>query len=463
MAGEDGHGPYQQDPFTHIVEIHFPGGITKLDFVHGRYMVQGLAQNFDEVLGDDLSSGGITLRDGATQRGWRVDNVGLDLRETDGSGRYTEVKGQAFLKNKTATPDKKNPGALNETLRNNYTLVLEFDWEDVLGHLQAESPGGFDDGFDVLYDIMYNVNRLTEEGLTISNAELIGFVEGIPAHDVTTTVNYFPVGGPGPYYDTGFTDASEAADFYFNYNPEVAGSIVNYKIKWDTGTIWMPAENFDLVGAPYGAGPATLYTDSLSPGGFDPDTGYPYGEVLSETLPPPHVTVDHIPAIEDDYPYTITPELAVFETNSASTMINGRIVGAAPDAMFETRAPITDGNLPAPYGRIRLAMTIDGNRLAASVNGGAVAGMTAPALFSRPYSAGTGSDGKPIEYYKIEPDPSHPFQKTYEAYFSFVGIVRCMWISRKKYKDADLIRMSQIKPLPLATDPKWKKMAGFDQ
>jgi hypothetical protein len=51
------------------------------------------------------------------------------------------------LKNKTATPDKSKPGALNEFTYLQYTIVFEFDWFDRKPIMESPLPNG--GGFEV--------------------------------------------------------------------------------------------------------------------------------------------------------------------------------------------------------------------------------------------------------------------------------------------------------------------------
>lgn len=394
--------PIALDPFTDIVAVHWPTkGITKLDFVGNRYMVRGLDQELADVLGDDLPNAIDPslppYHDGSVQRSWRTAD-GLDLRQYDDFGLRT-AGNKAYLKNKTATPDKKNPGALNEFLFIDGTVVMEFDWVDIVAALREQSPGGFADGFDVAYEIFTNANQVTGEFLTLGNAELM---------QQGTTATY------------------------------------------SNGSWQFPSAGGDLYGPP------VLHYEVDPPPGFLPPRplAIPEGQTLRFDFPPPD-ELFVVYAEYTDQPFTIVPELALYETGADSPPIDGRVLGGRPDDISGSIAPLTNGTLPAPYGRVRVAFTVNGTQMIASVNGGNPVILKGPALFTREpplNDAGTSQ----LTYFPIFPNPDAPTRKNYEAYFGFPGVVRCVWLYREQKTPASLKTLSVVKTLTPPDDPKWK-------
>lgn len=108
------------DTFAWISLVDFGDDLTKLDFVHNRYMVRGYAQKLEAVI---------------NQPDFRVPDVGLDLTLPEGVGSNI-----AGLKNHTSVPTRRHPGALNEFSRLNYTLVIEFDQVDLHARALANNP-----------------------------------------------------------------------------------------------------------------------------------------------------------------------------------------------------------------------------------------------------------------------------------------------------------------------------------
>lgn len=390
------------DMFTDIIAVHWPvNDVTKLDFVGHKYMVRGKIQDFEEVLGDDLGA-----RVGADQRALRTAD-GLDLRIFDSFGLSTGAN-RAYLRNKTDEPDKKNPGALNEFLRHDYTLVIEFDHEDVVAALNEQSPGGYPDGQDLAYEYLTTADQVAETYFTLGNTEKVG-----------------------PTTALGLTFGSWHWDVMLHDNIFDGDRLVELAL-WAAPTVELP----DVV--------PTGYVPPQPKSGLVPVHSYnkPVDEhfLIYEAL--------------TNQPLSIAPYMAAYEWTGEAPPIDGRMLGATPDLFNDSYAPFSNDTLPAPFGRVRMALTVDEERIIASINGSDPAFLNAPAFFSRPYS--TDILGNSLGYYKIEVDEAHPFQKNFETYFQFPGIVRCVWLYRKKKKDKVLKSLSTVRPLTPPDSPKWK-------
>jgi hypothetical protein len=131
---------YQLAPWNHIVAVHWPrkkNDVTKLDFVNDRYKVRGKIQAIDEV----ISNPEYRIADG--------DYAGLDLadglRSVPTHPLDIPASRAVYLKNKTPTPDKDNPGALNEFTFLNYTIVWEGDVIDRHATLMNQDESVLDD------------------------------------------------------------------------------------------------------------------------------------------------------------------------------------------------------------------------------------------------------------------------------------------------------------------------------
>lgn len=443
-----GRGPYQLDPFDHIVAIHFPHGpkaITKLDFVNNKYKVRGRSQSLEDVIGDE----GPGHQPAATQQSYRT-SAGLDLLRYDSFGLTIGQK-KAFLKNKVAVPTKLDPGALNEFLFLNSTMVIEFDWIDVPKILNLQGAGGgFPSGVDVNYEILSSVNVGAGEFFTVGTAELQQFVAGVPAHDVVDTVPYNKYAGP--YYSTGFSDpaAADAAFDAFNGPAGPHGTIGEYFML--DGMVYAHANAFTAIGYPFSEPAAWLWF-----------SGFAADFIFAIDKPADLVFTTHVEEIPDGEPYTMVPNLAVYELGAGSPPIDGRIIGAVADPNGSYAPMIDSGSsaqLPAPYGRVRIAVTMRAEKLIASVNGGDPVSMTHAPLFSTPRVP---PEGKSYFEAKTLGGVTSPLYRNYEVYFNLPGIVRCVWLFRKPKPDNQLKTMSVVQPLPARNSPKWDNPPGGDQ
>lgn len=398
------------DMFTTLIAVHWPeNDITKLDFVGNRYMVRGKDQDFEDVLGDEAENMDSGWTPGATQRSWRTED-GLDLRMYDDFGLSTGAK-KAYIKNKIPEPTKKTPGALNEFLFLNSTVVMEFDWVDVVAAIREQSgPGSFPDGWDAIYDVMTNAAVADDQYLTLTNTEKQLDRDGLVIASMFWSYSY-----------TGASYIDEAGVEFRQY---VAVSHFEIGTEADWG----------------GAVPAPGW-------GTDP---------FYNNFFPNVETAWYIFGSPPEGPYTIQPELALYELGDDSPPIDGRIIGAHPDIEVGSYAPMTsgDGTLQAPYGRVRIAFNYGPKTLAASVNGGDVVSLPGDPLFTRqPPMNETGTDR--LKYFPVEDYLGGNF-RTYEVFWSFPGIVRCVWLYRKRKKDKALKALSVIRDLTPPDSPKWK-------
>lgn len=396
------------DMFTTLIAVHWPDNeITKLDFVGDRYMVRGKDQDLDEVLGDELSSPGHRA-DGATQRSWRTVE-GLDLRSYNEFG-LTIAQNKAFLKNKIPVPTKKNPGALNEFLYLSSTLVIEFDWIDVVATMNAQTGGGFPDGIDVLYEMFMSADRTNDRYFNMTNCVKQGT-------------------GTGTFL------GSHAWEFPATGNSMVnEGGITLYE--------WGPPVSTGLDESEWPYPP---------PGPLACNIGETTFAVI-QPAPEPYT----FRGSPHEGPYTIIPELSVHEWDGDAPPIDGRIVGGMPDpnGSYNPMSP-GGGPLPAPYGRHRIAMTMDDDHIAVCLDGGPIIKLGGVPLFDMPREPPVDTSG--VAHYKYFPITEiSTTHKSYEAYFSFPGIVRCVWLYRKKKKDKELRKFSTVRTLTPPDSPKWK-------
>lgn len=396
------------DPWTYPIAVHWSRGITKLDFVHDHYMVRGKIQGRADVLGDTHG----TIRDAEEQRSWVTLGQGLDLRTFDSGGDISANARRAYLRNKTAEPDRDNPGALNEFLRLGYTVVIEFDWVDIPAALAASNPGAYGNGVDAVYDIMTSADRLNTELLVLSSVERL-----IEYTSDTTTIWH----GYWHYVDNGFPQGSEEVRYTAVWVDEIADPSGEYSGRGD------PAYGYAPFWAPW----------------------RPADESWSNTG---SVT-------EQDY--VMVPQVSAYEWDQATTRINGRIIGAMPDVYNDSTVPmqVADAGvrLAAPFGRVRMAVTATKNRLAASVNGGDPIQLQRPPLFTMPRPYPTDESGIQLTYFPIGNDPNFPtLQKTYEVFFHLPGFVRCVWLYREPRLPSQLKKLSVIRPLVEPDHPAWK-------
>lgn len=395
------------DMFTTIIAVHWPDNdITKLDFVGHRYMVRSKDQEYEDVLGDGRDDG-LNWTPPAEQRSWRTD-AGLDLRIFDSFGLSTGVR-TAYLKNKTAEPDKKNPGALNEFLYNvNRTMVMEFDWVDVVAAVEEQSPGGHPDGLDLLYDLFMSADVVNSQYWEISNTERQQDRE----QRTVASMHWVYVWTGAHYGAVPVFDIGTEADWGGSYPP--------------------PRQAVEILPSNYPI-----------PG--DAPDDYPYPE-----------TSWYLYGSVPNGPYTIQPELAVYDFSvPPAPPPNGRIIGANVDTAHDSYAPMTrgDGILPAPYGRVRIAINLGDEDMAVSVNGGPVVVLRREPLFTRqpPIDPDTNTRFK---YFPVTDYLSN--HRSYEVFFSMPGIVRCVWLYRKKKRNKTLQSLSVVRPLTPPDSPKWK-------
>jgi hypothetical protein len=450
----DGRGPYQQDPFTHIVAIHFPSDFTKLDFVNNRYMVR----NKDQSLGDVIQAGQVSYRT----------SDGLDLRgQVDGAPDPLVFPRIAYLRNKTATPDKANPGALNEALFLKSTFVLEFDYYDYEA-LIAALPGYDGQGFDRWFEILKSAKSTDlDQEFSVITTESETTIAAIPPHDVVTHYPY--VIGPLPimteeeWYDGG-SDAEAVNDMF--KDSEGNQILIPLTVLRSDGTIFVYGPSFVDAGI---APPGTAYHIWTAP---DPVTGGSYADasspdavtvggvvgLMSVGQPGDYIKTFHDPGRDAETYSKWVPALGAWDRHYSAGWNYGRTVGAAPNV---SDTPISDNELPAPAGRVRIAITVTASGMIASINGsnpvfssGGAPSFAIPRKppmvgLSRPAYFPNTDGGSPTDNYKV----------TMNAPI----IMRCIWLFRRPRKVSELKAMSTIAPLPGAASPKWTKPPGQDQ
>lgn len=427
MADTFTRGPYQQDPFDHIIAIHFPHGnnaITKLDFVNNRYMVKGKTQ---------------ALADVVVEPEYRVAQ-GLDTRGRDDADAVEIVRPPrtAHLRNKVDPPTKTNPGALNEFLFLGGTVVAEFDTLDFGAAYDLIS--GYDPprGYNRFYPIMEWRDTEADRYFSVTNAEVYVLESPlIPAYDETVHHPFSKVHDVA-YYDTGCTTEAELNALF---DSAQVGHPIHYfpsPSVFAFGTYWVDGAALDGAGITKGTGPYYLWHDDR---GFDVQ--------LSPTQPDDNLVIVHhneVPAV--DY-FKAVPDLAVFEQGDYP--VTGRSIGAnVNDPIGGPGTPVTNGGLSTGYGRTRIAITATGIKLAASINGGPAVIIGGDSLFGIP---------------QVPPDfhTYFPAGDRYKVIMALEGFMRCIWLFRKPKANDLLHLMSAVQPLPAATSPKWTKPPGQDQ
>src|SRR5688572_4102412 len=131
------------DPWDSPVAVSWEDDIhTKLDFYHDTYMVAGKMQTRAEVLQGNTWRLGTVTDDMALAK--VVPGVGLDLRTYASAEFGGENNGASsvWLKNKAYPPTKQKPGALNEFLYSDLTVVIDFISEEPT---QAQTIHGYDE------------------------------------------------------------------------------------------------------------------------------------------------------------------------------------------------------------------------------------------------------------------------------------------------------------------------------
>lgn len=418
----DNHGPYQQDPFTHIVEIHFPAGlITKLDFVGNRYMVRGVDQELEDVLGGPLPEYA------AEQVGWRT-SAGLDLRHLGST--YGELDGAktAWLKNKVYPPTKEEPGALNEFLFADGTFVIEWDYGDV--YTEINQFGGFPDGWDAYYSLFRSFDTYGE------------------GHEWQVGTNEYVFGEDDGYHGQvgqWYWQFNEVSPFTFSATFRTEGTVTS-----DFGDALPPG--------PYSAqaSPIDHLVHMTRVGSPNPEYGSYFGDVAQRDMLSTHASV------------------GVYERRGQATF---RSVGMEPRFYSDALVPITTNELPAPFSpppddppflvRNRLAMNIDGTMIAVSINGGLVKMVSGSSVLSF-RTPENGTDGKPLLYFK-EPleegtNPEEYFLPRWQVTMQIPGIIRCIWwyrLPKKKWDPPQTMQgvlgaLSTVKPLTPPTAANWK-------
>lgn len=406
------------DMFTDIIAVHWPDNIiTKLDFVGNKYMVRGKIQELTDVLGGPLPEYE------AEQQGWRTAD-GLDLRHF--GHVYGELDGSktAWLKNKVYPPTKNNPGALNEFLFADGTFVIEWDWGDV--YTSINQFGGFPDGWDVYWSL-FRSNDTYGEGneWQVGTNEYVMRVDpggygwvGQWYWEFTEISPFGGVGVPGVFSATFRTQGTVTSDFGGALPPGP------YSIQAD------PDDHLVYI---------------FRSGSPAPEYGTYFGEIPQRDILAP------------------AAEVGTYERTGHASF---RTVGMEPRFYSPTFVPIATGDLPAPYGRNRLAMNIDGKLMATSINGGPVRQTETDTIllnrkprvvdgkrllyFDEPLLEGTGADDTLFPRWQVS--------------MQIPGIIRCIWwyrLPRKKWNfprtaDDVLRPLSTVRALTPPDSPKWK-------
>lgn len=406
------------DPFTDIIAVHWPDDatdITKLDFVGDRYMVRGKDQDLADVLGVDFPDNFIELS-AADQRLLRGPE-GLNLIKEQSDGTLNRLPYKAWLRDKYTEPNKKHPGARQEFLKFNYTIVMEYDSIDFSGRIVSEgnAPDDGSGGVDLWFDLFGVEQR----------ADLSGVAPGLR---LTTTSRFYWV------TDTVPTDAFEAVWHYRS----LGGDMYQAELQLN-GAVIPPG--YSPPPPKYGYAPF-----SLQPAPLDDFLQY---FVLAQG-----------PA------FLPTPSVALNER--AATAAEGRIIGAYPDNgtyidSFSSR--VLTGNdggiLQSPYGRNRIAFTVTGAKMVASINGSDPFRLEVPSpilTMPRPYPPDPSGVGH-LKYYPIEyihEGFSNTAHQNLEVFFSSHIKVRCVWLYRKPKVDKKLKGLSTVKPLTPPDSKKWK-------
>jgi hypothetical protein len=465
-------GPYQLDPWHHIVEINFPSElITKLDFVNNKYKVKNKLQTRSEVLWREHGTGVPYNSDKYPV--WMT-GVGLDCRgRRDDSVHPLKVEigaaplatRSAYLKNKIAAPTKENPGALDVFTKLNYTIIIEFDWFD---------------------RAMRERERATRQTPEYSD----WVIEPTDILFRSAYVNSSGISNIAACY--------QAADFSYHYNPSFQR--IEYGENDDTYWYYMgPVFDYwtlfyffefarDNSGSPerhYGAdgyGAFWGYTD-WPPGAAEAIEPYAFPNVgqldspLWTSNPFGQSYYDKIYIAEEWWDVQAVPKLAVFDTVQFRSSEHARVLPPSTADAFEGpyygyfedghtanigTSGTTSGLEQYPpgtskwndlYGRNRVAITITGNRMAISVNGGEVTAYDdVDSKFAMPRPLPEGSTFYPVA------DPAIPFAATPAGYWFQLGacaIYRCIWLKHTPVADSKLPWMSTIRTLPAANSPQW--------
>lgn len=407
MADGPNRGPYQQDPFTHIIEIHFPSGeVTKLDFVKNKYKVKGQLQNRDEVIDHPE---------------WRIDASGLDLR---GSEDLLAPPRMAKLINKTGGPSATVRGALNEFTFLDYTIVLEFEWYDRKSAYYAAHPEyvpspetgamGFNE-----HDIFFasheddEIDRLNTFEMIQSNTPEL--VDGVNP----TTFYGDDFDGWVPYITDPDTGVVETWKREYSYAYEIS-SVEPGPVPMLDGT-GFPIQFFDGPEPPFAFGqPPPWGVSRTTVWEQDPYTAYPVDDAF--------VAYDRTGDISSDH--RIVP------------------TGASLDPDFANR---WTGGADLPFGINRVAMTVSAGKIVVSVNHGDPFSITAGSKFTVPRVP-----ADLLAWFETATTP-------WKFMFNATMHLRCVWLFRTKKPDSALKAMSEVKPLPEANSPKWDKPPGQDQ
>lgn len=427
-----GHGPYQLDPFNHIVAIHFPStAITKLDFVNDRYKVRGQLQ---------------TLTDVVTNPEYRVAG-GLDTRgQTSGSPDLTQFARNTFLKNKTGGPTAAIKGANNEFAYLDYTIVFEFDWFDREAAMIEASPGTYDSG----------TGNGWANPETFIETQIFSRTEALFPYNKFAMVQPLEIDQVAEGYPSTLITSTTDHDFWLDQadvNPETYGPgapfehdsrrfyriiTLEYSSPNTASFDWVWWKSVDDGPSPIGSWSDLSLSGAALAAMYPPSWGQSY-LVTTEHDAETYVSVsDHmaiwdtqafVPQFEGTVPYRLGPGAALYRMGSNANQMNG--------------------GLRLVHGRNRVALTVTADRIAACVNGGGPFVVKQPSTIPIPR----------VPYNGVAfTDEDAGFM------FSSSSLWRCVWLFRKKVADdRDLRAMSVVQPLPSATSPKWDKPPGKDQ
>lgn len=418
--------PIPLDMFTDIIAVHWPDNeITKLDFVGDRYMVRNKDQELIDVLGVDFPDNFIELT--AEEQRLLRGPEGLNLIKEQSDGTLNFLPYKAWLKNKYLEPDKKHPGALNEFLRFNYTMVMEYDSIDFSSRIVSEGNAPDDSGsVDLWFDLIAVEQR----------EDLSGYAPGLR---LTTTSRFY---------------ATEEATI------DTVDAVWHYNILAGPGTA--EGESGDpfryLVQAEM-----QVLSGSIPPGYVPQEPTWGRAPFLIAIVP----ANENIDFFESEPGTAYRPTASVALNERAGSAIEGRVIGAAPDDGtyidgFSSRAltGAAGGGLQSPYGRNRIAFTVTSEKMVVAINGNEPFYLKAPSpllTMPRPYPE-DGSGGRltyyPIEY--IHEGFSNTAHQNLEVFFSSHIKVRCVWLYRKPKTDKKLKGLSTVKPLTPPDSPKWK-------
>lgn len=365
MAGEP---PYQPgaavDIFSTVVAVHWEEDKTILDFVHDRYMVRGKMQKRAEVLEPPnvgwvqtpVSVGG-TL----PSEGWGLDlrnGVGPDGIPTDSFPRV------ARLRNKTAEPNRTNPGALNEFTFLDATVVIELDYFNDSDAFYA-TVGGFDP-----YDnISWNKYAIPIECRYTRTSE--GSPDG--SFFIQQAMQYYT--GPEKMIITiGESDFDFWTSDGLSYDAEGNLDAEGTFRRWDRHIL------YSLGGWPATTIPGEFDTppdgsESQSSGDYVASTGGAGPLILLEGTEPPPGAFARGPT----WDFFVTGAAAVV-TKPSFAAYDGRRADVDTSRTPRSTAPweTADGKwhpnhlgaYPAPYGRVRIAANVTAKDIAIAANGG---------------------------------------------------------------------------------------------